>query len=111
MSRPEFTAASLPPRLLYTTGRTPGALCPTNGTSVSTDARASAPLVVTISGAVAYFILLPPGRKGFSEHARAGCSFFERNDGATIVVIDDRNIKPGAFVEKRNVACSIDVNR
>src|SRR3954469_18434696 len=44
--------------------------------------------------------LLPPGRKGLGEPPLARRALLECQDGAAVVVIDDRDVEPGALLEQ-----------
>src|ERR1051326_9126592 len=54
---------------------------------------------------------LAPGGEGFLERLLAGRALLDRQDGATAVVVDDRNVEPGALFEELQVALHVAVRR
>src|SRR5262249_14153923 len=58
-------------------------------------------------GCVQYLLL--PGLEGFREDAVAGRAFLDRQDGAAVVVVNDRYVKPGALLEELQIAVLVGV--
>src|SRR5438309_1105735 len=52
---------------------------------------------------------LPPGRERFREGALARGALFERQDGAAVVVVDDRDVEPGPLLEQLQIAVAVGV--
>src|SRR5271168_4993710 len=55
--------------------------------------------------------LVAPSRKGISESAVAGLSFFQGQNGAPAIVVDNRNIEPRPLFKKLNIALQVGVDR
>ena len=56
-------------------------------------------------------LLLPPGRECVGEHAIARRAFFDRQNGAAIVVVNDRDIEPRPLLEQLNIALHVRIGR
>ena len=54
--------------------------------------------------------LLPPRRERIVERAFAGGAFFDRDDGAALVDVDQRHVVPGAFLQELQVARAVGVD-
>src|SRR5205807_3806518 len=54
---------------------------------------------------------LPPGLEGLVERLLAGIAFFQRQDRAAAVVVDDRNIEPGALLQELQIALHVGLDR
>src|SRR5262249_4004456 len=54
---------------------------------------------------------LPPSRECVGESALARIALLDRHDGAPAVVVDDRNVEPGALLEELDVALLLGVDR
>jgi hypothetical protein len=48
--------------------------------------------------------LLLPSLERIGEHALAGRTLLHREDGAAVVVVDDRNVEPTALLEQLQIA-------
>src|SRR5882757_6287806 len=51
--------------------------------------------------------LLPPRRERFIERAFAGGAFFDRDDGAALVGVDQGHVEPGTLLEELQVALAV----
>src|SRR5207237_9502279 len=54
---------------------------------------------------------LLPGREGLIERLLARRAFLQGQDGAAVVVVDDRDVEPGALLEQLNVALHVALER
>ena len=53
---------------------------------------------------------LPPGRERVVERAFAGGAFFDGDDGAALVDVDQRHVEPRALLQKLQVALAIGID-
>src|SRR4030081_3379268 len=54
--------------------------------------------------------LLPPRRERVVERALAGGALFDRDDGAALVDIDQRDVEPRALLQKLQVARAVGID-
>src|SRR5262249_14232024 len=70
-------------------------------------------LLSAVIGASSYWrqFLLAPSLERLGKRPLAGRALFERQDGATIVVVDDGDVEPGAVLQQLHVALTVGVAR
>src|SRR5438552_19161649 len=54
--------------------------------------------------------LLLPGLEGVGEDALAGRAFFQSEDGAAVVVVNDRDVEPAALLEHLQIAILVGID-
>ena len=56
-------------------------------------------------------LLLRPGGEGAGERTVSGWAFFHRQNGATAIGVDDRDVEPGTLFEELHVVLHLGVHR
>src|SRR6266568_4544538 len=77
-----------------------------NWRRLSTDLSADKAIYGQPSSAV----LLPPGRERVVEGALAGGAFFDGDDGAALVDVDQRHVEPRALFQKLQIALAVGID-
>src|SRR5262249_1579576 len=55
--------------------------------------------------------LLVTGREGFVEHALAGRALLDRENGAQVVLVEDRDVEPRPFLQRPDIALILGLGR